>query len=1190
MAAAILLLSGAALLPSFVNAQATGGGKQTGLIARAYERLANWFGRPSALTGTIGGVVYNDFNANGVRDNANETGVGGVTVTAYDAAGVAQGAANTLADGTYSLAATGAGPYRIEFTNLPAGYFTGPQGSNSKSTVQFTPDGNSANTDLGILYPSDYSQSVPEVAIPCYVNGDPTKPGTTAGADVLVSFPNNRAGTLHPNVCCPGLTWANTPPSNNPAPNHIASASQVGAVWGVAWQRYTKDLFVSALLRRHAGYGPLGSGGLYRTDYSGATPAVFNFLNVETIGIDTGGAVINNTTRNLPGDLAASNTDAAAYDGVGKHSLGDLELSDDGKTLYFINLFDQKLYALNITAAVNSNYAIVPTAADKQSFTVPSPGCSNGVFRPFGLKFNHGKLYVGGVCTAENAGGTAGDLRAAVYEFTPGTGFNPAPLVNFPLNYWRGLLYSTHWIPWFSSQPGGNPPTFPEPILSDLEFDENGNLLLGFVDRYGLQRGVNNVNPDGSFASYTIIAGELLRAVKSGATFSIEPTVNNAGSAFFYDNAFIGYPYFHSDATSGAMALRLGSGEIATTVMDPLRGWTGGTVWFDTTSGQPTRAYEIYFSEGNSTLPPNGTFQKAVGLGDLEMLFDPAPIEVGNRVWRDTNKNGVQDPGENPVAGVTVHLYSPTGALLATAVTDANGNYYFSNAAGTNTASTIFGIAGLTPDTNGFVIRLDKAGDYASGGPLFKLTLTLQDAGGVDTRDSDGAMVSGFPQTAFNTGAPGANNHSYDFGFIAASDLALAKTRAGDFCNGNVVSYTLAVRNDGPEITDSAITVVDTLPAGLTYLSATGAGWTCNAAGQTVTCTNPGPLAVNASSAATLNVAIGYSVTGIVTNSATVSYVGDPNPANNTASDKATVTSGIGAPGQSYPGSGSSVLIYPVYTSSASNPNTQNTKITLTNIHDKKPICVHLFFVDGSSCTVADNYVCLTANQTLTFLASDLDPGTTGYLVALAVDCATGCPVNFNFLVGDEHAKFATGHAANLAAQGVPALPALATCNDQSVTAALNFDGVSYGLLPRALALSNIPSKADGNDTLLILNRIGGRLDTGAVTLNSIFGILYDDAETAFSFSFSPGTCQFRASLSNNFPRTAPRFESALPAGRSGWLKLWSQNDQALVGAAINFNGNAASNSTAYNQGHGLHTLTRTAGASLTIPVFPPSC
>jgi hypothetical protein len=50
------------------------------------------------------------------------------------------------------------------------------------------------------------------------------------------------------------------------------------------------------------------------------------------------------------------------------------------------------------------------------------------------------------------------------------------------------------------------------------------------------------------------------------------------------------------------------------------------------------------------------------------------------------------------------------------------------------------------------------------------------------------------------------------------------------------------------------------------------------------------------------------------------------------------------------------------------------------------------------------------------------------------------------------------------------------TCDETSTTAALTFDGASYNCAPRVLALSNIPSRAEGNDTLVVLNRFGGNL------------------------------------------------------------------------------------------------------------------
>jgi hypothetical protein len=285
-----------------------------------------------------------------------------------------------------------------------------------------------------------------------------------------------------------------------------------------------------------------------------------------------------------------------------------------------------------------------------------------------------------------------------------------------------------------------------------------------------------------------------------------------------------------------------------------------------------------------------------------------------------------------------------------------------------------------------------------------------------------------------------------------------------------------------------------------------------------------------------------------------------------------------------------SVLIYNIYTSDAASPDTQDTRISVTNVEQSRSVIVHLFFVDSSSCMPADSYICLTPNQTATFLASDLDPGTTGYIVAVAVD-RNGCPVDFNFLIGDEYVKFDSGHAANLGAEAVTAIAGgLPFCNENSPSAMLSFNGVSYSLLPRALALDNIPSRGAGNDTLLILNRIGGDLGAGAARLTSLFGVFYDDLETGVSFTFNPGVCQFRSGISNNFPRITPRFETLVPAGRSGWLKLFSASDHAILGAAINFNPNAAASEGAFNQGHNLHKLSLTSSASFTIPIFPPNC
>jgi hypothetical protein len=304
------------------------------------------------------------------------------------------------------------------------------------------------------------------------------------------------------------------------------------------------------------------------------------------------------------------------------------------------------------------------------------------------------------------------------------------------------------------------------------------------------------------------------------------------------------------------------------------------------------------------------------------------------------------------------------------------------------------------------------------------------------------------------------------------------------------------------------------------------------------------------------------------------------------------------APGQAFPAASElsdqkagSVLVFPFYSSDAAAPHRENTRISLTNGHPLRRVAVHLFFVPEDAPNVADAYLCLTPNQTVSFLTSDLDPDIAGYLIAVATDERLGCPINFNYLLGDEYVKLASGHAANLPAEAFTALiGAPVACDEQTGTVELKFDGVQYNAAPRTLALDNLPSPVDGNATLFILDRFGGNLATGLNTLGSITGLLYDDQEAGFSFEFSTTRRQFRAVISNTFPRTAPRVPSLIPTGRSGWLKFARGSDGAILGAAINFNPNTASASGAFNQGHNLHKLTLTTEATLVLPVFPPNC
>ena len=91
-------------------------------------------------------------------------------------------------------------------------------------------------------------------------------------------------------------------------------------------------------------------------------------------------------------------------------------------------------------------------------------------------------------------------------------------------------------------------------------------------------------------------------------------------------------------------------------------------------------------------------------------------------------------------------------------------------------------------------------------------------------------------------GRTGAGNNSASVNTTVVSpDLRVTKSHAGNFTVGVNGVYTITVDNTlGTAPTSGAITVTDTLPTGLTFVSATGTGWACGAVGQVVTCTSAG--------------------------------------------------------------------------------------------------------------------------------------------------------------------------------------------------------------------------------------------------------------------------------------------------------------------------------------------------------------
>jgi uncharacterized repeat protein (TIGR01451 family) len=140
-----------------------------------------------------------------------------------------------------------------------------------------------------------------------------------------------------------------------------------------------------------------------------------------------------------------------------------------------------------------------------------------------------------------------------------------------------------------------------------------------------------------------------------------------------------------------------------------------------------------------------------------------------------------------------------------------------------------------------------------------------------------------------NNGATGSIALNWSLNTTAAADLAITVgTANGTIATGGQVIYTLTVRNNGPQ-TATGAKVTDTLPAALTYVSATSG---CMGSGAVVTC-NLGN--VTTGNTATASITARANVAGNVVNAASVaSSVPDPVASNNSDSVSITVAAAAG--------------------------------------------------------------------------------------------------------------------------------------------------------------------------------------------------------------------------------------------------------------------------------------------------------
>jgi large repetitive protein len=191
---------------------------------------------------------------------------------------------------------------------------------------------------------------------------------------------------------------------------------------------------------------------------------------------------------------------------------------------------------------------------------------------------------------------------------------------------------------------------------------------------------------------------------------------------------------------------------------------------------------------------------------------------------------------------------------------------------------------GWSCGVSGQIVTCDRTASIGAGQAAPAITLV------VDVADTDEEETINSASVATADDVNAANDSTTDPTPLTAADLEITKSHTSDFRVGTSRAYTLRVGNVGSQPTEGDTVVTDELPDGLTYVNATGSGWSCGAVDNDVTCTRTAAIASGATAPAiTVQVQVGPDAYPGLTNVASVDNQEDRNDANDSASDPTTV-------------------------------------------------------------------------------------------------------------------------------------------------------------------------------------------------------------------------------------------------------------------------------------------------------------
>jgi hypothetical protein len=868
----------------------------------------------------ISGTVFRDFNANGVKDNNatyNETFVAGVSVKAFNAANVQLGTTKiTNASGTYSFTVgeiPAATAVRIEFSGLATGDFSSTNGAGNGSNVQFVTSP-SAVTNFAVNAPDDYWDNATDPYLLLSVQQKGQRAGDAANRFSLLQLRNSTSGV--PTSAANVVTVDTS--------KRTALHNQTGTTWGIGYQKRYDRYFAAASLKRIGDLGQYGLGGVYFTSKSASDYVYSGGFNLNGVTPANGGGVLNfgTITRTFSNTISDNNLastignaqsrDMDAFTKVDKMSFGGIDFDGSTNNLYMLNLFQKRLVvfdasATNATLSGASAATLAPFTLAYDLASLPGWPAAAGAgdnIRPWALSFHHSKGYIGVVSDASTTQAIA-NLKGYILQFDPqniAAGFTTVLTIDFDkYGPATGLYQFGPWLDTWPTAAGaagmGNFATnnstgfteYPQPVISDINFNEDGSMDISIKDRFGDQAGgyleLLPISGNANFKE-SAIRGDLLHACLVGSTWITEgisgscvqtlansaSTTGPVGTRWSYNNTGNEYYADYSGDTRaenalGSTAKLMGSQRIVSAVMDPMDDgvtaganhfFTAGLQWNNVLTGLKTQNARINYG---GPLAGSDGHGKSNCLGDIEFATPEQPLQVGNRIWVDANGNGIQDAGETTAGvptGTTVTLRSPgVDGIYGngddqtwTTTTNATGNYYFStlSSADNRKPATWIGVGNtILP---GYEYRIEVA---VPGG--FQITKVNVASNGVDNIDNDASLSGTNAIVTFNTGN---TNHNFDIGFKPLASLG-DKVWRDDNKNGSqdagepgLAGITVTLKDNagvvlGTTVTDAygnylfdnlavaSYTVTFTLPANYSFTTQTNTTDDNNTTGASTT-------------------------------------------------------------------------------------------------------------------------------------------------------------------------------------------------------------------------------------------------------------------------------------------------------------------------------------------------------------------